>query len=174
MGVVLPVIDEDEQTSQWAAKCLQAHENLHRWSQMAAWMGEPSRNGEPDGWSQRGVGVQPAVDLLLDGDVADMERSHGGQGTRGHAGRRIACCGGPRLPASAVASRGTTCRDAKACLGPRRRLRCPWLCKRMHPNPNSRVTTQQTPSPFLNLRHLGFRESSPPRIALILPLGRRS
>ncbi|CAM9364102.1 unnamed protein product [Lampetra planeri] len=35
MEVVLPVVDEDLQMFCWTARCLQAHEKLHRWSQMA-------------------------------------------------------------------------------------------------------------------------------------------
>ncbi|CAM9423576.1 unnamed protein product [Lampetra fluviatilis] len=43
MGVVLPVIDEDAQTSLWAARCLQAHETLRKRTRVAAWTGKPWR-----------------------------------------------------------------------------------------------------------------------------------
>ncbi|CAM9299116.1 unnamed protein product [Lampetra fluviatilis] len=60
----------NEQTSRWAAKCFQAHENLHRWAQMVAWTGDPSRDGEPKGWLPRNLVVQPAENATSEEDIA--------------------------------------------------------------------------------------------------------
>ncbi|CAN0417565.1 unnamed protein product [Lampetra fluviatilis] len=46
------------------------HENLCRWSQIAAWTGDPGRDGEPDGWSTQTIMNQPTEDPLMESDVA--------------------------------------------------------------------------------------------------------
>ncbi|CAN0180115.1 unnamed protein product [Lampetra planeri] len=42
MGVVLSVTEEDVQTYLWAARCLEAHENMRRCSRVAAWTWKPN------------------------------------------------------------------------------------------------------------------------------------
>lgn len=70
MGVVLLACSHEMQSSRWAAKCLHAHENLQSWSQMAAWTGDPSHDGEPQGWSPAKVVGIPPGDESPDGDLA--------------------------------------------------------------------------------------------------------
>ncbi|CAM9571439.1 unnamed protein product [Lampetra planeri] len=59
MDVVLPTCAHEVKTSLWAARCLNAHENLKRWAQMAAWTGDPAKDGQPVGWSPSKVLVIP-------------------------------------------------------------------------------------------------------------------
>ncbi|CAN0339783.1 unnamed protein product [Lampetra fluviatilis] len=56
-------------TSLWVARCLNAHENLKRWAQMAARTGDPAKDGQPIGWSPSKVVVIPEEAPLM-GDVA--------------------------------------------------------------------------------------------------------
>ncbi|CAN0416798.1 unnamed protein product [Lampetra fluviatilis] len=59
MDVVLPTCCHELKTSWWAARCLNAHENLKRWAQMAAWMGDLAKDGQQIGWSPSQVVVIP-------------------------------------------------------------------------------------------------------------------
>ncbi|CAM9437634.1 unnamed protein product [Lampetra planeri] len=70
MEVVLPTCGHNVETSRWAAKCLHAHESLQRWSQMVAWTGDPSQDGEPNGWSLTKVVDILPEDGASEGDLA--------------------------------------------------------------------------------------------------------
>ncbi|XP_075925358.1 uncharacterized protein LOC142928023 [Petromyzon marinus] len=70
IGVVLPSCGHDVQMSRWAARCLHAHESLQHWSQMAAWAGDPARDGEPKGWSPTKVMDIPPEHATAEGDLA--------------------------------------------------------------------------------------------------------
>lgn len=167
MGVVLPEYDEDIQMSRWAARCLQAHDNLQRWSQMAVWTGDPSHDGEPKAWSPSKVVVVPAGDASSMGDIAaavpPWNRRQGDAArhrwswshvTTGTGGRR-----GHPWPVSAAASRGTLRGNAWITLRHRPLLRRLLPLQRLNLNPNRQVGTHQTPGPFNNLRHLMIRGS---------------
>ncbi|CAM9513013.1 unnamed protein product [Lampetra fluviatilis] len=41
MEIVLPVVEEETQTSMWVARSLQVHKNMNGWIQVAVWSGEP-------------------------------------------------------------------------------------------------------------------------------------
>ncbi|CAM9440680.1 unnamed protein product [Lampetra fluviatilis] len=51
MGIPQPVCGHEPLTSRWAARCLDAQDNLRRWTQMATWTGDPGRDVEPKGWA---------------------------------------------------------------------------------------------------------------------------
>ncbi|CAM9897266.1 unnamed protein product [Lampetra fluviatilis] len=55
LNISLPVCGHVLLTSRWAARCLDAKFNLKRWDQMAAWTGDPERDGPPLGWAPRRV-----------------------------------------------------------------------------------------------------------------------
>ncbi|CAM9783859.1 unnamed protein product [Lampetra fluviatilis] len=51
MGITLPVCGHEPLTSRWAARCLDAQDNLQHWAHMATWTGDPARDGERKGWA---------------------------------------------------------------------------------------------------------------------------
>ncbi|CAM9740015.1 unnamed protein product [Lampetra fluviatilis] len=51
MGISLPVCGHEPLTSQWAARCLDAKDNLRHWAQIAAWTGDLAKDGELFGWA---------------------------------------------------------------------------------------------------------------------------
>ncbi|CAN0182146.1 unnamed protein product [Lampetra fluviatilis] len=57
-GIVLPIVKEETQTSLCVARCLQAHENVTRWTPVAAWSGEP---GSEDTLTCRADGSNPRL-----------------------------------------------------------------------------------------------------------------
>ncbi|CAN0419067.1 unnamed protein product [Lampetra fluviatilis] len=59
MDISLPVCGYELLTSRWAARCLDAKVNISQWKQMAAWTGDPAKDGEPEGWApSRVVDIQ--------------------------------------------------------------------------------------------------------------------